>query len=207
MQKSGKKVHDDMYVSVFKKHSTMWRDVLPRLQAKYEEDAQREQERRATELHGETSLARTNVDLMMVGLFAWELASFPPASEMSSTACLARRGSEIMAFVCFRRCRRRHHRLSTDLTEMCCCLFPHIGPKQSLLDLGGCRKFATTGRRSAGREDLMLFVFAMTQPLVACFRAVQPSPRELLQPGVAMGSLEEVALDAWAHSYTYLGEP
>ena len=30
---------------------------------------------------------------------------------------------------------------------MCCGLVPHIGPKQSLLDLGGCRKFATTGRR------------------------------------------------------------
>ena len=41
---------------------------------------------------------------------------------------------------------------------------------------------------SAGREDLVLFVFAMKQPLVAYFRALQPSPRELLQPGVALGS-------------------
>ena len=59
MQKSGKRVHDDMNVLVFKKHNT------PRLQAKYQEDAQREQERGATELHGEISLARTNVDLTM----------------------------------------------------------------------------------------------------------------------------------------------
>ena len=119
MQKSGNRVHDDMNMLVFNKQSTLWRDVPPRLQAKYEVDAQREQERRGTELHGETSLARTNVDLTMARV---------PASEMSSTACMARRGLGVMS-------------------EMSCRLIPHMGPKQSLLDLGGCRKFATTGRR------------------------------------------------------------
>ena len=48
MQKSGKRVQDDMNVLIFKKHSTTWRDLPPRLQAKYEEDAQREREQRAT---------------------------------------------------------------------------------------------------------------------------------------------------------------
>ena len=53
MKKSGKRVHGDMNLLVFEKHSTMWRDLPP----------QREQERRATEQLGEISLGRTDVDL------------------------------------------------------------------------------------------------------------------------------------------------
>ena len=146
---------DDMNVLVFKKQSTMWRD-LPPLQAKYEEDAQREQERRATELHGEISLAKTNVDLTMVRVRS-EFRDGRPyrvgackfsASEMSSTACMSRRGSGVTAFVCFGRFRRRHQRLETDLSEMCLLSYSaHLPEAVATLDLGGCRKFATTGRR------------------------------------------------------------
>ena len=104
MKKSVKRVHDDMNVLVFKKQSTMLRDLPPHFQVKCEEDAQRQQERRASELHGEISFGADERGLddgqvCMVGFFAWELASFPPASELSSTACMARRGSGVMAFV------------------------------------------------------------------------------------------------------------
>ena len=149
MKKSGKRVHDDMNLLFFKKHSTMWRDLPPCLQAKYGEDAQREQERRATEPHGEISLARTNVDLTRVrvcsevrdgGPFRVGACKFSASGRDSLNRMYGEKSYGGHGLRVFRE-------MSQDAPQALNRFERDRDPKQSLLDLGGCRKFATTGRR------------------------------------------------------------